>query len=37
MLEYLIYGALALIGLVAFIAINIAKTKIGWSFIKEKE
>ena len=36
MIEYLIYGAITLISLSAFIAISIAKAKIGWSFVEEE-
>lgn len=37
MIEYIIYGTLALFCLGAFVAISVAKAKIGWTFIKEEE
>lgn len=37
MIEYIIYGAVALIGISAFVAISVIKAKIGWSFIKEED
>ena len=37
MIEYIIYGAIALISLGAFVAISIAKARVGWSFIKEED
>ena len=37
MAEYIIYGALALISVVVFASISVAKAKIGWSFVKEEE
>ena len=37
MIEYIIYGIIAIIGLAAFIAISALKAKVGWSFIKEEE
>ena len=36
MIKYIIYGIIILIGLSAFVVISVAKTKIGWSFIKEE-
>lgn len=36
MIEYIIYVAITLVGLSAFVAISVAKAKIGWSFIKEE-
>ena len=39
MIEYIIYGILAFLGLTFFVVISIAKYKIGWSWIgfNEKE
>lgn len=37
MIEYIIYGAIALIGIGAFVAISVAKARIGWSFVKEED
>ena len=37
MIEYLIYGAAILFGIVVLVAVSIAKAKIGWSWINEKE
>jgi hypothetical protein len=36
MIEYIICGILAISCLTAFMAISLAKAKIGWSFVKEE-
>jgi hypothetical protein len=36
MIEYIVCGVLISIGLSALIIINVIKTKIGWSFVKEE-
>lgn len=37
MTECIICGVIALIAVGAFVAINVAKAKVGWSWINEEE
>ena len=37
MIEYIIYGAAALIDIGVLVVVSIAKAKIGWSWINDKE
>lgn len=37
MIEYIVCGIVAVLGIGALIAISVAKAKIGWSFVKEDE